>query len=297
MNVSFEEWESLYEGEFLDKIKNFLSRSVGGAISKLDDLLSSYRTSENNYIKDWDNGSIQKDKLEIELAQSKSDPAEIKKIERMIKRNRDVLETAQKARADRADSIDKKARSIIKGNERLSSYWEVEIARANAEVSERMHKKAKYLNDDSESERIYGIYQKSLLDSRKKEEEFRSKFGSSFSTEGTITSDNQEENRGQEIEASQDLYLSLPLKDFTTKVRSLSPKERKFLISKLIKERNERYLAMDIEQDSLIKQLDNRNLKGKDLVEEKKKIKEAKEKYLEEIKDLRSKITIARRND
>ena len=46
MNLSFEEWESLHEGQFFDKIKNFLSRSVGGDVSKLDELLAAYRTDK-----------------------------------------------------------------------------------------------------------------------------------------------------------------------------------------------------------------------------------------------------------
>ena len=54
---------------------------------------------------------------------------------------------------------------------------------------------------------------------------------------------------------------------------------------------------MDIEQDALIKQLDSKKIRGKELEDEKNKIKEAKQKYLEEIRDLRGKITIARRND
>jgi len=297
MNLSFEEWESLYEGQFFDKIKNFLSRSVGGAVGKLDELLDSYRRSENDYIKDWDNGSIEKDKLEIELAQSKSDPAEIKKIERMIKRNRDVLATSQKSRSDRSEAIDKKARSIIKGNERLSTYWEVEIARVNAEVSEKMHKKAKELNDESEASRLYDIYQKSLFSSKQKEEEFKSKFGSSFSEKGIRPEKETDLEAGEGTDGSQELYLNLPLKDFTAKVKTLGSKERKALVSRLVKERNDRYVAMDIEQDALVKQLESKKLKGKELEEGRSKIKEAKQKYLEEIRDLRGKITIARRND
>lgn len=296
MNVSFEEWESLYEGNFFDKVKNLLSKSLGGAVSKLDELAQSYRKSEADYIKDWDNGSIEKDKLEIELAQSKSDPAEIKKIERMIKRNRDVLATAQRARTDRAEAIDKKARSICKNNERLGTYWDVEISRINAEISERLHRKAKDLNDESEASKLYDIYQRALMTSKNKEEEFKSKFGSSFSEEG-IRSKDLGGDAGEGTDASQELYLNLPIKEFTSKVKSLSPKERRSLVSRLVKERNERYVAMDIEQDSLIKQLDSKKLKGKDLEEEKSKIKSAKEKYLEEIRDLRGKITIARRND
>jgi hypothetical protein len=298
MNLSFEEWESLHEGQFFDKIKNFLSRSVGGAIGKLDELLSSYRRSENDYIKDWDEGSIEKDKLEIEIAQSKSDPAEIKKLERMMKRNRDVHSTAQKARMDRSEAIDKKARSIAKGNERLSSYWEVEVSRVNAEISEKLHKKAKTLNDGSEASRLYDIYQKSLFTSKEKEEQFKSKFGSSFMDDGAIKTDKEINLEvGEGTDGSQELYLNLPIKDFASKVKTLSPKERKALTSRLVKERNERYVAMDIEQDALIKQLDSKKIKGKDLEEEKNKIKEAKQKYLEEIRDLRGKITISRRND
>ena len=298
MNLSFEEWESLYEGQFFDKIKNFLSRSVGGAIGKLDELLSSYRRSENDYIKDWDEGSIEKDKLEIELAQSKSDPAEIKKLERMMKRNRDVHSTAQKARADRSEAIDKKARSITKGNERLSEYWEVEVSRVNAEISEKLHKKAKAFNDESEASRLYDVYQKSLFTSREKEENFRSKFGSSFVDSGSIQTGKEIDlGVGQGTDGSQELYLNLPIKEFASKVKTLSPRERKALTSRLVNERNERYVAMDIEQDALIKQMYSRKLKGKELEDEKNKIKEAKQKYLEEIRDLRGKITIARRND
>jgi hypothetical protein len=298
MNLSFEEWESLHEGQFFDKIKNFLSRSVGGDISNLDELLSSYRRSENDYIKDWDEGSIEKDKLEIEISQSKSDPAEIKKLERMMKRNRDVHSTAEKARMNRSEAIDKKARSIIKGNERLSSYWDVEISRVNAEISEKLHKKAKSLNDELEASRLYDIYQKSLFTSKEKEEQFKSKFGSSFVNSGAIKPGKEIDLEiGEGTDGSQELYLNLPIKDFASKVKTLTPKERKALVSRLIKERNERYVAMDIEQDTLIKQLDSKKIKGKELEEEKNKIKEAKQKYLEEIRDLRGKITIARRND
>jgi hypothetical protein len=293
MNVSFKEWESLYEGNFFDKVKNILSKSLGGAIDKIDGLLDAYRKSEMDYIKDWDNGSIEKDKLEIELSQSKSDPAEIKKIQRMIKRNKDVLETSQRSRKDRAEAIERKVSSITKNNERLNSYWEVELSRINAEVSEKLHKKAKSLNNDSEAKSLYDIYKRALVISKEKEDNFKSKFGSSFIGK----SDNKEYSEGEGgTDASKELYLNLPIKDFTSKIKSLDPKEKKALISRLIQERNDRYVAMDMEQDSLLKQLDSKKLKGKDLEEEKKKIKESKEKYLEEIRDLRSKITIARRN-
>jgi hypothetical protein len=298
MNLSFEEWESLHEGNFFDKLKNFLSKSFGGYVDKLDHLLTSYRKSENDYIADWDKGAIEKDKLDIELAQSKSNPAEIKKIERMIKRNRDVLSTAQRARNDRSEAIEKKARDIIKGNERLMGYWEVEISRINAEVSEKLHKKAKDLNDETEGDKIYDIYQKALFTSKEKEDKFKSKFGSSFTKDGGIkTTKDSDLETGEGTDASQELYANLPIKDFTSKVRTLSQTERKALANRLVKERNDRYVAMDIEQDSLMKQLESKKLKGKDLEEAKAKIKRAKDKYLEEIRDLRGKITIARRND
>lgn len=297
MKVNFEEWESLYEGYFLDKAKNLLSKTFGGAIAKLDDLAKAYRTAESDYIKSWDEGSVEKDKLEIELSQAKSNPAEIKKVERMIKRNRDVFSTAEKTRSDKAEAIDKKARDIIRDNDRLRTYWEVEISKINAEISERLHRKAKAFNNPSEEKRLYSIYQKALVDSKKKEEDFRSKFGSAFGEKGEeSTLASIEEPNQNPMDGAQESYLNLPIKDFARKVSYLTPQERKSLLSRLVKERNERYVAMDMEQDSLLKQLENRKLKGKEFQDEKGKIKEAKEKYLEEIRDLRGKITIARRN-
>lgn len=296
MSVSFDEWESLYEGNFLNKVKNVLSKTFGGAISKLDELSSAYRSSEKEYVKDWDNLSIEKDKLEIETTQSKSDPAEIKKLERMMKRNRDVLYTSEKARMDRANAIEKKAKSIIGDNERLRSYWELEVANVNAEISEDLHKKAKDLTDESEGEKIYGIYQRALMDSKKKEEEFKTKFGSTFSPIKSSSTETKYDDSENYTDGSQEIYINLPVKEFTAKVKELTSKERKILISRLIKERNERYVAMDMEQDSLIKQMENKKIKGKELEDEKESIKQAKQKYLEEIRELRNKITIARRN-
>ena len=296
MNISFEEWESLYEGNFMDKVKNVLSKSFGGAIHKLDQLVDSYRKSEKDYIEDWDTGSIEKDKLELELSQIKSDPAEVKKVERMIKRNQDVFRTADKARSDRAEAIDRKAKSIIKDNDRLRTYWEVEVSRINAEVSEDLHGKAKSLNNEGEAERLYGIYQKALMNSKKKEEEFKSKFGTTFLEKEPEGIRFDKDGYSTNTDGAQEMYVNLPIKDFASKVNDLGIKERKSLIARLTKERNERYVAMDMEQDSLIKQMENKKLKGKELEEERSKIKEAKQKHLEEIRDLRGKITIARRN-
>ncbi len=131
-----------------------------------------------------------------------------------------------------------------------------------------MHKKAKDLNDESEADRIYGIYQKSLISSKEKEEKFKSKFGSSFMDDSPIKSSGENPEAGEGTDASQELYLNLPIKEFTSKIKSLSVKERKSLLSRLVKERNERYVAMDIEQDSLIKQLESKKLTpffGKDI--------------------------------
>ena len=71
--------------------------------------------------------------------------------------------------------------------------------------------------------------------------------------------------------------------------------QAKKLVSFLLKERNDRYVAMDMERDILNKEVDNSNNPEEARTLAAKRIKEIREKYMDEIRDLRSKITIARK--
>ena len=50
MTLKFKEWDALNEASVFDKIKTWFSSNFGGAVSKLDGLLSDYRSAELEYV-------------------------------------------------------------------------------------------------------------------------------------------------------------------------------------------------------------------------------------------------------
>lgn len=89
--------------------------------------------------------------------------------------------------------------------------------------------------------------------------------------------------------------MDLSITDFTNTVKNFTPKEAKSLVSYLIKQRNEKYVALDTERDKLnkyVEKADNKE-KARDVAGE--KIKDLRAKYMSEIRDIRSKITVARK--
>jgi hypothetical protein len=85
------------------------------------------------------------------------------------------------------------------------------------------------------------------------------------------------------------------LTEFTNAIKGYTSTQAKKLVSFLLKERNDRYVAMDMERDILNKEVDNSNNPEEARNLASRRIKEIREKYMDEIRDLRSKITIARK--
>ena len=98
-----------------------------------------------------------------------------------------------------------------------------------------------------------------------------------------------------ESDSTFEFLAKLSITEFTEAVKDYPSDKIKKLISFLIKERNDRYVAMDMERDALGKQVDSSDDKDKAKKEATEKMKGIKEKYMSEIRDLRSKITVARK--
>ena len=299
MTLNFKEWERLDEANLFDKIKNFLSGAFGGSIGKLDDLGEEYRSAESDYVDEWENIQEEIDKLELQKSQTKSDPAELKKIERLITRNNQLLSAQAKAHEKRTDEIFDKVKKVITDNKRLRVYWERVKTIIDSEVSQDMYEKAKKLSDSSLSGKLYDKYKDALMKAKKKDEEFKQKYGNLMSR-GIIDdrysrdADDFEEDRPSDG-VSFSKISKLPIADFTSEVKYLDQKEAKSLLSYLIKQRNERYVAMDLEKAALDKYVSSSSNKEKARDKVADKIKDIRSRYMSEIRDLRSKITITRK--
>jgi hypothetical protein len=297
MTLKFKEWDALSEASVFDKIKTWFSSNFGGALSKLDGLLSDYRSAELEYVDEWQEIAEEMDKLDLERDQTKSDPAELKKIERYIQRNREVLANSKKAHAKKIDHMMNVVRDVISDNSKLRNYWEMNKSRVDADVSEEMYKRSKDLADPVFSSGLYDKYKAAVLLAKKKDTEFREKYGDLMgSAKKEQVKSSSKSNSGQAAnEASIDLYMTMSLSDFTESVADMEPAQAKALASSLTKKRNDLYTEMEMEREALNDAISKKTGIGANREDAAKKIKEIREKYMEAIRDLRSKITIARR--
>jgi hypothetical protein len=309
MTLKFKEWGSLNEAGIFDKIKNWLSGTFGGSIDSLDKLANEYRSAEIEYVEKWEDINVEIDKLDLERSQTKSDPAEIKRIDRLIQRNNELMDAQSRSHEKRTESIFTKVRDVVSENKRVRIYWEKLKTEVDADIAEEMYKRAKNLADSSLSGSLYAKYKAAVLKAKQKDTDFRNRYGNlmtkdiesgerfkdrSRSTRSTPGPDNSTKS-GNESDASFEFLARLPLTEFTNSIKGYLPAQAKKLVSFLLKERNDRYVAMDMERDILNKEVENSTTPEEARELASKRIKEIREKYMDEIRDLRSKITIARK--
>ncbi len=293
--LKFNEWDQLNEANVFDKIKSWFSANFGGALSRIEDLLSEYRSSETRYVDEWEKIVEEIDKLELQGAQIKSDPAEAKKIERYIQRNRQVLEDMKKAHAKSTEHLMLKVKKEISDSRKLQSYWELNKTKIDAEVADDMLNRSKQLANVDLSGSLYAKYKEAVLKAREKDQEFKEKYGDLLVNKKKYSDDTSSKGTTKSgfSDAAFDLYVTMSISEFTKEVDDLDSKERKELTSFLINQRNDLYVRMEMEKESA-----NTSFKDDEITREQlgKTLKEIRERYMEPIRELRSKITIARKN-
>ena len=294
MLYNFKQWQNevaLNESKSMDNIMNWLSTNFGGSVSKIDALLAGILSIEENYMKEWNDIQTEIDSLEVQKAQIKSDPAEAKKLERMISRNQKLLDALSKKRRSAIDAVEKKVEDATKGKQRLISYWNMKKSEAESDVAEKLYKMAKNLTDSSIADELYDKYKDAALMAKKKDEQFRSKFGDlKLSTPSTIEAGDEKLSKASNF--SLDPILAMNSVQFTKYVQGLEKNAVKELIRFMMTERNERYATLDTERDRLEAQADKKGISSSDV---KASLKDLRETLMEQIRDLRTKITIARR--
>jgi uncharacterized small protein (DUF1192 family) len=297
MLYNFTEWkkqDGINESNSVDKIVNWLSSNFGGTISKIDSLISDILKIEEDYMKEWNEIQTDIDSLEVQKAQIKSDPAEAKKLERLIDRNQKLLNTLSKKRRSQIESIEKKVEDTVKDKQRLIKYWNYKKAQAEVDVAERLYKLAKNLTDQSIADELYDKYKDAALMARKKDEDFRKTYGKlDFSKDSTVdTETTGEEKAISSAKFSMDPILAMNAVQFTKYVQGMEKAQVRDLIKTMMTERNERYATLDTERDRLEAQASSKNLSKSEI---NKSLKDFRENLMEQIRDLRTKITIARR--
>jgi len=294
MLYNFKRWQNeiaLNESKSMDSIMNWLSSNFGGSVAKIDSLLGNILSIEEDYMKEWNDIQTEIDSLEVQKAQIKSDPAEAKKLERMISRSHKLLDALSKKRRAKIDDVEKKVEAATEGKQRLIAYWNMKKSEAESDVAEKLYKIAKNLTDSSIADELYDKYKDAALMAKKKDEQFRSKFGE-LKLSSASTSLDSDEKPSKTSSFSLDPILAMNAVQFTKYVQGLEKGAVKELIKFMMTERNERYATIDTERDRLEAQADKKGLSASDV---KSSLKDLRETLMEQVRDLRTKITIARR--
>ena len=287
MILKFEQWNQLNEASILTSIKNWLSGNFGGAVEKLDSLILAIKKAETGYIQEWEDVVSEVDQLEIKL-QGDVDAAQEKSTLRMIERKKQILSAIKKKKEKELENIFRKVELITKGNNRLSDYWGKEKAQADADIAKRMYDIAKSLGDDEMASDLYDKYKKFLDKSTRLESVLSKKYG------GKLGKLSDKEGELESSESSLSKLSKKTLGEFSDSVKDLDPKEAKELMKICTEERNRLYVDMDLEISRIEEEIKKK--KDRDFeIEAERNIKKIKEKYLEKIREFRSKITLAKR--
>jgi hypothetical protein len=270
-------FDSLNESKVLDSIKSWLSRSLGGPIKKLDELIFDYKSKELGYVEEWEDTLTDIDALEI-TSQTAKDVAEDKSAKRMIERKKDLLARIKDKHKKETDLIFSKAKSIIGKDNKLEEYWGKEKAEADAEIAKKMYDIAKDLSNDDLKKTLYDKYKKAISNSEAAVKDYTKKFSKIKS----------EKSLGKERLAK---IAGLPLSEFMDEIKELSEGEAKEVHKIATEKRNTLYADMDVQVEKLKRE--SSEASDKALIA--KKIDKIKKRYMEEVREYRTKITLAKK--
>jgi hypothetical protein len=291
MILDFNQWNELNEASVFSKISDWFQTTFGKSYGKLKTLLEEYRDLETKFVDEWQDIIVEIDKLELKRDQTQNDPAEQKTIQRFITRNKELMDSIEKSHKKSIDYLMAKVKKVINEEQKLRNFWELNKSKIDAEIAEDMYKKSKDLADVKYSENLYRKYRTAVDNAKQKDIEFKERYGSVISTapKPPVVDDVQKKIELQE--PTIDLYSTMSLGDFTKLLQGMTPKEAKNLAGSLIRQRNEFYVKLEMEREIINKQIDAKEINRDEAA---KRIKAVREMYMDKIRDLRSKITVAR---
>ena len=285
---SIESGSYLNESEVLDEgiissVKNFFSRMLGGAVSKIDNLLKKYEEEEEDYWKEWVDARNRFVEAEVLSKESKLDNVDraryeeqkerIKVLQRQIESNRETIN----------DSIIKRINAIIKDSPRLTDYYEMKKAQLDEEIAKKSYQELKGSTDDEIIHEIFDdVIQKAVDASRKKNKMFKEKYGEEYNKfYEAPDNDNNDDLSVSGIKIND--LTTKPLSDLQLKLKQLNPNKLDSLSKYLEKELKK----IKEQKDDDIKNVKNRTI-DKNAVS--REIDDVNKKYKNRIENLQDKI-------
>jgi len=233
--LNFSEWDKKYysiDESAEDGVLNWLSRTFGGKIKKIDSILADLTFLEKEYASQWEKDQSLIYNLKDQIETGELSPSEEKDFRNKIKEAKERISTAARRKVQQIRAFNEQAMKIVEGNPRAHKYWDLKKAEAEVEVVQNLYEISKKFPDKNLEDSLYSDYKKAY-DSLKQKEKGIEKISKELEKE----EDKKPETEKSEISGIMSL-IKMSLSEFKSEIKGYSPAQLKSVHRALIDRKN-----------------------------------------------------------
>lgn len=230
--LNFSEWDKQYYSidESEEGIINWLSRTFGGKVKKIDSILADLTYLEKEYAAQWEKDQSLIYDLKGQVDTGELSAEEEKDFRKKIKEAKERVSDSYRKKIQQIRSYNEQATKIVDKNSRVHKYWDLKKSEAEVEVMKNLYEISKKFPDKNLEDKLYDDYKKSYEDLKRKEKGF-----------DAISKDvDKEEEIGKDfiegLSLSSLIKMSIP--SFRSEIKNYSPSQLKSLKKSLIDRKN-----------------------------------------------------------
>ena len=230
--LNFSEWDRQYYSvdESEEGIVNWLSRTFGGKIKKIDSILADLNYLEKEYAAQWEKDQSLIYNLKGQIDTGELSDVEEKDFRKKIGEAKDRVADALRKKIQQIRSYNEQAMKTVDKNSRVHKYWDLKKSETEVEVVKNLYEISKKFPDKNLEDKLYGEYKKSYEDLKRKEKGF-----------DVISKDieNEEEKSKDSLEYFNLVSLiKMSSSSFRSEIKNYSPSQLKSLKRALIDRKN-----------------------------------------------------------
>jgi hypothetical protein len=233
--LNFSEWDKKYysiDESAEETVLNWLSRTFGGKVKKIDSILADLTFLEKEYATQWEKDHSLIYNLKGQIETGELSPSEEKDFRNKIKEAKERISSAGRKKIHQIRSFNEQAMKIVEGNPRAHKYWDLKKAEAEVEIIQNLYEISKKFPDKKLEDSLYSDYKKSY-DSLKQKEKGIEKVSNDIEKK----EDEKPESRGSEVSNIFSL-IKMSLSEFKSEIKGYSAPQLKSVHRALIDRKN-----------------------------------------------------------
>lgn len=199
--LKFSEWDRIYysmDESISDDVQNWISRTLGGKISKIDGIVSDLVFLEKEFASEWEKTQMEISSMEGQIRSGEISPEEEESFRKKIKAKNQEMDKLENLKNQKIKALNYKVRDYVDDNPRIIKYWNLKKAEAEVEVAEVLYNLAKNLSDKEVEKELYDAYLGAKEDLRKRREDVYSAVKKDVDPEQEAKSKEEEKNKSED---------------------------------------------------------------------------------------------------